>query len=75
MKVIGNIAATTILLFSSLAVAQTEVPTFTTGNLKLVDTTFQVGQYTEGSGAGCDQSISNCDSAFAPLVAPLVSRF
>ena len=71
MKVIGNIAAATILLFSSLAVAQTEVPTFTIGNLKLEDTTFQVGQYTEGVNAGCDQSVSNCDSGFTPLVAPL----
>jgi hypothetical protein len=70
MKVISNIAAATILLFSSLAVAQTN-PTFTTGNLKLEDTTFQVGQYTEGVGAGCDQSVSDCDSAFTPLVTPI----
>jgi hypothetical protein len=71
MKAICNIAAATILLFSSLAVAQTGIPTFTTGNLKLVDTTFQVGLYTEGNGAGCDTSVSNCDGAFSPLVAPL----
>lgn len=71
MKVIGNIAAATVLLFSSLAVAQTEVPTFTIGNLKLEDTTFQVAQYTEGIFVSCDQSVSACDSAFAPLVAPL----
>jgi len=70
MNVIGNIAAATILLFSSLAVAQRN-PTFTTGNLKLEDTTFQVGQYTEGVNASCDQSVSDCDSAFTPLVAPL----
>ena len=70
MKTIGNIAAATILLFSSLAVAQRN-PTFTIGNLKLEDTTFQVGQYTEGVRVGCDTSVSNCDEAFTPLVAPL----
>lgn len=69
MKVIGNIAAATILLFSSLAVAQTEVPTFTIGNLKLEDTTFQVGQYTEGVPVNCD-TFSGCNGAFTPLVAP-----
>jgi hypothetical protein len=63
MKTIGNIAAATILLFSSLAVAQRN-PTFTIGNLKLEDTTFQVGQYTEGVRVGCDTSVSNCDEAF-----------
>lgn len=68
MKAISNIAAATMLLFSSWAVAQTEVPTFTTGNLKLVDTTFEVGLYTEGTPASCDE----CDNgAFTPLVAPL----
>jgi hypothetical protein len=69
MKTIRNIAAATILLFSSLAVAQTEVPTFTTGNLKLEGTTFQVGQYTEGVQVSCDST--SCDGAFTPLVAPL----
>jgi hypothetical protein len=68
MKVIGNIAAATILLFSSLAVAQTN-PTFTTGNLKLEDTTFQVGQYTELS-VGCDYPCPDA-GAFRPLVTPL----
>lgn len=68
MKVICNIAAATILLFSSLAVAQKN-PTFTTGNLKLEDTTFQVGQYTEGVTVTCDSD--NCDGAFTPLVVPL----
>jgi hypothetical protein len=68
MKVISNIATATILLFSSLAVAQTEVPTFTIGNLKLEETTFQVGLYTEGAGASCDTA---CDGAFSPLVAPI----
>jgi len=67
MKVISNIATATILLFSSLAVAQTN-PTFTIGNLKLEDTTFQVGQYTELS-AGCDPCSDA--GAFRPLVAPL----
>jgi hypothetical protein len=70
MKTIRNIAAATILLFSSLAVAQRN-PTFTIGNLKLEDTTFQVGQYTEGVRVGCDQSVSNCDAGFTPLVTPL----
>jgi hypothetical protein len=69
MKAIRNIAAASILLFSSLAVAQTEVPTFTTGSLKLEDTTFQVGQYTEGVTVTCDSE--NCDGAFTPLVAPI----
>jgi hypothetical protein len=66
MKVIGNIAAATILLFSSLAVAQT----FTIGNLKLEDTTFQVGEYTEGVPVHCD-TFSGCNGAFTPLVDPL----
>ena len=71
MKVTGNIAAATIFLLSSLAVAQTEVPTFTIGNLKLEETTFQVGQYTEGATASCDTTAANCDEAFTPLVAPI----
>lgn len=68
MKVRCNIAAATIFLLSSLALAQTEVPTFKIGNLKLEDTTFQVGQYTELS-VGCDSCTDA--GAFAPLVAPL----
>ena len=68
MKVISNIAAATILIFSSLAVAQTDVTTFTTGNLKLEDTTFQVGEYTE-LGVGCDPCSEA--GAFSPIVAPL----
>jgi hypothetical protein len=70
MKVIRNIAAATIFLLSSLAVAQTGVPTFTTGNLKLEETTFQVGQYIEGVTVSCD-TFSGCDGAFTPLVAPI----
>lgn len=70
MKTIRNLAAATILL-SSLAVAQAEAPTFTTGNLKLVNTIFQVGIYTEGTTVSCDQ----CgNGAFTPLVAPLQVR-
>jgi len=68
MKVLSNIAAATILLVSSLAVAQMQVPTFTVGNLKLEDTTFQVGQYTEGVSVSCDSA--ECNN-FTPLVAPL----
>jgi hypothetical protein len=69
MKVIGNLATATILLLSSLAVAQTKVPTFTIGNLTLEETTFQVGQYTEGVTVTCDGG--SCNGAFTPLVAPL----
>jgi hypothetical protein len=69
MKVIGNIAAATILLFSSLAVAQTEVPTFEIGNLQLEDTTLEVGQYVEAK-AGCGPSCPDA-GAFTPLVAPI----
>jgi len=57
-----------LLLFSSVAVAQTEVPTFKTRNLKLEDTIFQVGQFTE-LGTGCNPCTDA--GAFAPLVAPL----
>jgi hypothetical protein len=67
MKATSNIAAATILLFSSLALAQTN-PTFTIGNLELKDTTFQVGQYTE-LGVGCVSC--NDAGAFKALVAPL----
>ncbi len=66
MKAIRDLAALTILL-SSLAIAQT-TPTFHTGSLKLEDTIFQVGEYTELS-AVCD----SCTDAgiFVPLVTPL----
>jgi hypothetical protein len=57
-----------LLLISSVAAAQTEVPTFKTGNLKLEDTIFQVGQFTE-RGIGCN-ACSDA-GAFTPLVTPL----
>lgn len=67
MKAIRNVAIATIL-FSSLAIAQTEIPTFTTGTLKLENTIFQVGLNTEGTLASCDE----CDNgAFTALVTPL----
>ena len=68
MKAICTRVAAIVLLFSSFALAQTEVATFKTGNLKLEDTTFQVGQFTE-LGTGCNP----CTDAgsFIPLVAPL----
>jgi hypothetical protein len=67
MKLIGNFAAATILLFSSWAVAQAN-PTFTMANLKLDNTSFQVGLYTELSVA-CSPCTG--DGAFVPLVTPL----
>ena len=68
MKVISIQVAASVLLFYSFAVAQTEVPTFNTGNLKLEDTIFQVGQFTE-LGTGCNPCTDA--GAFTPLVAPL----
>lgn len=68
MKAICTRVAIAVLLFSSLAGAQTEVPTFTAGNLKLEKTIFQVGQFTELS-TGCNPCTDA--GAFTPLVAPL----
>ena len=60
-----EIAAIVLLLYA--AVAESQVPTFQTGNLKLEDTIFQVGQYTELE-TGC----GSCTDAgsFTALVAP-----
>jgi hypothetical protein len=67
MKAISVGVAAIVLLFSYAAVAQAKVPTFKTGNLKLEDTIFQVGQYTELA-----TSCESCTGAgsFTPLVAP-----
>jgi hypothetical protein len=65
-KTMRSIAAVTILLSSS-AIAQT-APTVQTASLKLEDTTFQLGQYTELS-AACDSCTDA--GAFTPLVTPL----
>ena len=68
MRVISAQVAAIVLLSSSLVVAPAEIQTFTTGNLKLENTIFQVGQYTE-LGTGCG-SCTDAES-FTPLVAPL----